>query len=165
MRSKNQFNNKNVISATPRQLESLIRLAQAKARLRFSKYVEKEDVDEAVRLIEVATLQAAVDPKTGLIDMDALGSTVGSISRQNVDDLQVYIKQILRSYSEEARKGVKFQSLLDEIKKKIDTNKTNFLINEDEIIEALRNLEKDGLITLPGHKRNPLIKLISHETF
>jgi DNA replicative helicase MCM subunit Mcm2 (Cdc46/Mcm family) len=37
---------KNTISATPRQLESVIRLAEARARLRFSKYVEKEDVDE-----------------------------------------------------------------------------------------------------------------------
>ena len=39
---------KNTISATPRQLESLIRLAEASARLRFSHIVEKEDIDEAL---------------------------------------------------------------------------------------------------------------------
>lgn len=37
------------ISAYPRQLESLIRLAEAHAKVRFSETVEVEDVDEAYR--------------------------------------------------------------------------------------------------------------------
>ena len=35
---------KNAVSATPRQLESIIRLSEARARLRFSDIVEKDDV-------------------------------------------------------------------------------------------------------------------------
>lgn len=43
------------ISATPRQLESLIRIAQALAKMRLSKIVLVSDVIEATRLMQVAT--------------------------------------------------------------------------------------------------------------
>lgn len=46
---------KKTITATPRQLESIIRLCEALAKMRFSEWVTKADVDEAVRLIKVAT--------------------------------------------------------------------------------------------------------------
>ena len=38
--------NRKTVSATPRQLESLIRLSEAHARMRFSEVVEMKDVDE-----------------------------------------------------------------------------------------------------------------------
>lgn len=53
------------ITATPRQLESLIRLSQALAKMRLSSIVGAEDVHEAVRLMKVATHTAAIDPRTG----------------------------------------------------------------------------------------------------
>ena len=54
---------KRVITATPRQLESLIRLSEARARVRLSNRVEKSDVEEAIRLMDVATQRSATDPK------------------------------------------------------------------------------------------------------
>jgi DNA replication licensing factor MCM4 len=47
-------NNKKTITATPRQLESMIRIAEAIAKMRLSETVEKRDVEEAVRLIKTA---------------------------------------------------------------------------------------------------------------
>ena len=47
-------NSKKTITATPRQLESMIRIAEALAKMRLSAFVEKPDVDEAVRLIKHA---------------------------------------------------------------------------------------------------------------
>ena len=41
------------ISAYPRQLESLIRLAEAHAKMRLSNMVEEQDVDEARRWVLV----------------------------------------------------------------------------------------------------------------
>jgi DNA replicative helicase MCM subunit Mcm2 (Cdc46/Mcm family) len=42
-----------VITATPRQLESLVRLSEALARMRLSPTVAREDVSEAIRLMKV----------------------------------------------------------------------------------------------------------------
>jgi DNA replication licensing factor MCM4 len=47
-------NSKKTITATPRQLESMIRISEAVAKMRLSQTVEKRDVEEAVRLIKQA---------------------------------------------------------------------------------------------------------------
>ncbi len=88
-------NSKHTISATPRQLESLIRLSEARARLRFSNNVEKEDVYEAIRLIKVATQQAATDPTSGIIDMDLLATGMTSSSRLKLTQLSDTVRLIL----------------------------------------------------------------------
>jgi len=62
------------ISATTRQLESLVRLSEAHARMRLSDEVLPVDVAEAIRLMNVATQRAAVDPRTGTIDMSLIAS-------------------------------------------------------------------------------------------
>ena len=55
------------ITATPRQLESLIRLSESLARMRYSRVVTRDNVQEAVRLMKVATQAAPTDPRTGRI--------------------------------------------------------------------------------------------------
>ena len=65
------------VTAYPRQLESLIRLAEAHARMRLSNLVEELDVEEATRLHKEALKQAATDPKTGRFE------TCHSVDRQD----------------------------------------------------------------------------------
>ena len=67
----------NTISFTTRQLESMIRLSEAHAKMRYSiiltrlsRVVEKQDVDEAHRLLLAALQTSAIDPRTGRIDLD-----------------------------------------------------------------------------------------------
>jgi DNA replication licensing factor MCM4 len=47
-------NTSKTITATPRQLESMIRIAEALAKMRLSHTVDKRDVDDAVKLIRHA---------------------------------------------------------------------------------------------------------------
>ena len=68
------------ISATPRQLESLIRLAEARTKIRLGlegDEIAVEDVEEAVRLFNVATHRAAMDPKVGFLHFLVLLSFQG----------------------------------------------------------------------------------------
>lgn len=50
LRMENKSNKQDQTAMTPRQLLSILRLSQALARLRFSDFVERADVDEAIRL-------------------------------------------------------------------------------------------------------------------
>lgn len=52
---RRQGRSKNVFASTPRQLESIIRIAEALAKMRFAEFVEEADVEEAFRLMRVAT--------------------------------------------------------------------------------------------------------------
>lgn len=53
---RNQGVGRNTITATPRQLESMVRLSEALARMRLSSTVERHDVAEAVRLMKVGDI-------------------------------------------------------------------------------------------------------------
>ena len=72
------------MTAFPRQLESLIRLAEAHAKLRFSHTVDLLDVEEASRLQREALKQSATDPLSGKIDVSILttGQSEGSRKRR-----------------------------------------------------------------------------------
>jgi len=63
---------RHTITATPRQLESLIRMSEAFAKMRLSSEVTEDDVDEAINLMNLATLKSATDPETGLINLDII---------------------------------------------------------------------------------------------
>ncbi|KAJ0077005.1 hypothetical protein Patl1_36523 [Pistacia atlantica] len=96
-----------VITATPRQIESLIRLSEALARIRFSEwvsitcpFVEKRDVMEAFRLLEVAMQQSATDHSTGTIDMDLITTGVSASERMRRDNLLLEELKKLSSGSE-----------------------------------------------------------------
>ncbi|KAG5485458.1 hypothetical protein LSCM1_07542 [Leishmania martiniquensis] len=58
------------VSATLRQLESMIRLSEARAKMRYGSEVTIEDVMEAKRIISAALKKSATDPTTGLINLD-----------------------------------------------------------------------------------------------
>merc|ERR1719422_497031 len=95
MRQFGQREGAKVVSATPRQLESLIRLSEALARMRFSHVVEASDVEEALRLMKIATQTAATDPRTGCIDMDLLTTGLSAGERLRKDQVITVIKDLL----------------------------------------------------------------------
>src|SRR5256885_10266236 len=76
------------ITATTRQLESMIRLSEAHAKMRLSELVTGDDVIEAVRLIKSALKQAATDVRTGLIDMSLLTEGTSASERRRKQDMK-----------------------------------------------------------------------------
>merc|ERR1712129_604110 len=97
------------ITATPRQLESLIRISESLARMRHSEVVEVSDVNEACRLHKVAKMAAATDPRTGAIDLDSIN--VGSSAQERLEMQQKAnaILAILRKYE---RSNIRAANLL-----------------------------------------------------
>lgn len=121
------------ISATPRQLESLIRLSQALAKMRLSDVVLKSDVEEAIRLMRVATQAAATDPRTGTIDMDMISTGRSSLDRDAIARLS---EELLKLF--EARKGETLS--LHAIRQAIERVSGDNSLTVEDIEEALRDV-------------------------
>lgn len=148
------------ITATPRQLESLIRISESLAKMRLSDTVDRKDVEEAVRLIKVATQQAATDPTTGKIDMDILTSGLSTTRRDTVSQLANVIKQLLKEDEPAAKNGVKYFNLKEEVKARMKRNEMT--LNDIDFKNALTDLEDQHIIGLYRHASNPTIRLLDH---
>ena len=60
------------ISITPRQLESLVRLAEARARVHLREEVTAEDAEAVIALMKRSLEQVGIDMTTGEIDIDLI---------------------------------------------------------------------------------------------
>jgi replicative DNA helicase Mcm len=61
-------------AATHRQLEALVRLSEASARIRLSDIVEPEDAERSIRIFKHSMEEVVVDPTTGKVDIDIITS-------------------------------------------------------------------------------------------
>jgi len=60
------------ISITPRQLESLVRLAEARARVHLREEVNVEDAEAVIALMRQSLEQVGIDVTTGKVDIDLI---------------------------------------------------------------------------------------------
>jgi len=60
------------VPVTARQLQALVRLAKAVARLRMSQTVTGEDAELATRILMKCLGGVGIDPETGMLDADAI---------------------------------------------------------------------------------------------
>ena len=67
---------------TPRHFEGLLRLAEASAKVRLSKTVDKEDIEIAQQIFYQSLLKLGIDKGTGLFDFARLGAGK-TLSRKN----------------------------------------------------------------------------------
>ena len=132
------------ITATTRQLESMIRLAEAHAKMRLSDDVTAHDVHEAVRLIKSALKQAATDARTGLIDMGLLTEGTSASERRRRQDLKKAITDLL---DEMTRQGG--AARYSEVYKRI-SEQGSAQVEGLEFAEALKALEQEGQVNISG---------------
>ncbi len=123
------------ISAIPisaRQLEALVRMSEASARSRLSTEVTRDDAKRAIDLLMHCLQQLGVDPETGKLDIDRLGTGVTASSRNQVHT----IKEIIRELADLTGDAlVAEEEILAKAKEKgIDDDKT------DEILERLNRM-------------------------
>eukprot|EP01135_Chromosphaera_perkinsii_P002242 Nk52_evm28s221 gene=Nk52_evmTU28s221 len=140
--------NKSTITATPRQLESLIRISEALAKMRFSEVVTKADVAEAIRLVKAALRTSATNPLTGQIDMNLINVGRSQSSLEKIDELKGTIKTFMGS-----RKNTptyEFQALLMHFRQAL-----NMDISNDDFELAIKGLEEEECISMhqTGNKR------------
>jgi replicative DNA helicase Mcm len=86
------------IAVTARQLEGLVRLSEASARLRLSERVSIEDVNRTIAITMSSLKQVGTDPQTGNLDIDILTVGVGKSQRERIKDLKNIIADLAKEY-------------------------------------------------------------------
>ena len=142
MRSIDGEDKEKMITITPRQLEGLIRLSTARARLLLKNQVEGEDADRAIFLFNEMLENAGVDVNTGKVD---IGTPQGR-PRSEVSKLAAFMETI-RSLEGDDKSPVPEQELVDELVK------SEKFKGEDEVKRFISKLIHEAAIyeSRPGH--------------
>jgi len=145
---RNQGTSREVITATPRILESLIRISESLAKMELREEVVASDVAEAIRLLKAATYAAAVDPETGMIDMEQLIVGMGAARRKRGKDLESLVQEVL---AEKGEGGAMLtaDAVKAEVNERLGSRKEQ-LASDNEFFSALRAVEEQGLIRRQG---------------
>ena len=136
-------NNEKRITATTRQLESMIRLSEAHAKMRLSTTVTKDDVREAYRLIQSALKAAATDSQ-GRIDMSLLTEGTSSADRKR----QAEIKDALVKLLDEMTAGGN-SVRWGEVARRLSEG-ASVPVEQADFNEAMRALEAENSIMIAG---------------
>jgi len=142
MRSIEGEDKEKMITITPRQLEGLIRLSTARARLLLKNQVEGEDADRAIFLFNEMLNNSGVDVNTGKIDIVVLQCQ----PRSEVSKLSAFM-DTLKSLEGEPKNPVPEQEFVDELVK------SEKFKDEDEARRYIRKLINEASIyeSTPGH--------------
>jgi replicative DNA helicase Mcm len=125
------------IPITARQLEGLVRLAEASARSRLSEKVTKKDSRKAIELLHFCMSQVGIDPDTGKIDVDVLTTGVPSSARSNI----AVIKDIINDLENKIGKTIPVEDLAKEAEERG--------VSADKAEEVIEKLKRSGDIFEP----------------
>lgn len=141
------------ITATTRQLESMIRLSEAHAKMRLSEHVELEDVQESVRLIKSAIKDYATDPKTGKIDMNLVQTGKSVIQRKLQEDLA---REIVRILTDKSSSSISFNELIRAVNEQSQDR-----VDTSDISDALARLQQEDKVVVLGEGVRRFVRLNS----
>ena len=127
------------VPITARQLEAIIRLSEASAKIKLKEYVEKEDAEKAVRLQMACLKEVGVDPETGEIDVEILEGGTPKSDRDKIQRVTEEIKLLEEEFAGDAPLNV----LLSNMSEK-------YGVSEDKTEQIVRNLKQKGVIYEPN---------------
>lgn len=125
------------VPITARQLEGLIRLSEAHARLRLSDVVTRSDAKKAVDLVHHCLKLIAFDEESGTFDVDRIATDTPSSQRNKI----FTIKEIINELENKIGKTIPLEDIEEIAKEKG--------LAEGEISEVIDKLKRSGDIFEP----------------
>jgi replicative DNA helicase Mcm len=123
-----------MITVTPRQLEGLIRLASARARLLLKDMVDAEDAQRAIYLVDQMMRTAGVDVNTGKTDFGVLyGKPQSVVSKEKT------FMELFRGLTGAENNDVEDKVLVDEL---VKTGK----FSDEEARKYIQKFNREGQI-------------------
>ena len=125
------------VPITARQLEALIRLAEAHARMALRNKVTAEDAEEAIRLMKLSLQQVGIDSETGQLDIDLIMTGHSKSQRDKMEKILDLIDEL----GEDVDKAVPVSKLIER------ANVEG--IDEEFVKRAIERMKKEGIIFEP----------------
>ncbi|HDD04958.1 MAG TPA: minichromosome maintenance protein MCM [Candidatus Aenigmarchaeota archaeon] len=127
------------IPISPRQLEAIIRLSEASARLLLRDKVKVDDAKRAISLVRYYLRQVGLDPETGEIDIDRIVTGITATQRSRI----ILIREIMAELEEKFGENIPLREILKEAKERG--------IDEAKAEEVIDKMKRDGEIFEPKH--------------
>ena len=124
------------IPISARQLQALIRMAEASAKLRLSEIVTKEDAMEAIELMKYYLMQVGYDYESKSIDIDRISTGIASSQRNKI----ITVRETIIQMEDRIGKLIPVEELENELEGKL---------SKTEIEEAITKLSSAGDIFKP----------------
>ena len=135
MRKSSSEGSSKSVSISARQLQGLVRLSEAHAKMRLSSTVNKEDSQASIRLTNYYLMQVGFDPETKTFDIDRFTARISSSQRGKI----IFLKETIKRLEEKYGKQIPLDILRLEMKD----------ISDPEFEEAIEKLKKSGDVFQP----------------
>jgi replicative DNA helicase Mcm len=126
------------IPISARQLEAIVRLAEASARLKLQEEVTVEDARRAIGLVKHCLSEVGMDPETGQIDIDRINSGITASTRGAI----LQVRDIIFDLCEQKQGAI---SVNEDLKPKVFEKG----ITEQKLEESISKLKRSGDIFAP----------------
>ena len=120
------------IPISARQLEGLVRMSEACAKIRLSDTIDIQDAKNSINLMDYCLKTIAMDGETGTVDIDRITTGVTSSKRNKIS----IIKKIISEFEGKIGKNIPIQDITNEAAK--------YKINSDDVESAIESLKKAG---------------------
>ncbi|AXV40715.1 minichromosome maintenance protein MCM [Methanobacterium sp. BAmetb5] len=126
------------VPITARQLEALVRLAEASTKIRLGHEVTAKDAKRAVTLQENCLKQVGYDPETGKVDIDKVEGRTPKSDRDKIRVVQEIIKELEEEYGGRAPTNILITEMRD-----------RYNMSEEKVEDLIRQLKRKGIIYEP----------------
>jgi len=126
------------VPITARQLEALVRLSEASARIRLGEKVTEFDAKRAITIQQKCMKQVGYDPETGKVDIDKVEGRTPKSERDKIRVVSEVIGELEDEYGGKTPKNILISELAD-----------RYNMSEEKAEEILRVLKRKGVIYEP----------------
>lgn len=125
------------IPISARQLEALVRLSEASARVRLQNRVTRKDAKKAIELLEYCLMGVGFDKETGKIDIDRIATGISATQRSQI----TIAKEIISELESKIGKTIPIDDIVKEARERG--------VDEERVEEILQRLKQTGDIFEP----------------
>ncbi|MCD6227056.1 minichromosome maintenance protein MCM [Candidatus Micrarchaeota archaeon] len=136
------------VAITARQIEGLIRLTEASAKVRLASVAEADDAERAIKLVDWMMRKLAMDKEVGSFDIDTITSGRSRSQFEKFSSIIEIVKELQKNYDKV------------EIKRVIKEAEENYGISPQEANRIIQQLITKGDLYKPEHG---IVKLVGED--